>query len=129
MIVAKRVTRTSRQEQVGATLRVWRRGARALDTPCFMAQRAAYEQAIGQALVALRRYPSLDALLTHWRDDRWDRPPLCRRRPPAGTVEAWVAAACRHAPAGARLVPELVEHVACWHRFRLLLAASQEPLP
>jgi len=112
----------TRRARTDAILRTWRWSEERLTAPQQLHWHDDYEHAITHALEHLQRFTVPEALLLHCLQDRWYRPPLSRRSPPTGTVEAWVEAACRSVPAGRHLVPEIVEDAACWRRLQQLVA-------
>ena len=88
------------------------------------AARDAHERAVATALVHLRRFDSVEALVGHARLDR-QRRAADPREPADGTVEAWLAVACRASGGGPPPDAALVEGAALWRRVAQLL--GEEP--
>jgi hypothetical protein len=108
--------------RLGHVLRAWRATDQVLRRSPDSAARRAHERAVAAALPALDGFDSVEALLEHHGTDR------CRRAtdtglPPAGTVEAWLEAACRRASPRGRppIERDLVAGATFWRRACVLL--------
>ncbi len=96
-------------------LRSWRAGEELLAN-----RRARYEQAIAIGLEYLQRFATLDALVTHYFDDRYTYGSPVPKDPPEGTVEAWAVAARQAVPGGDELAVDVLTEAAFWQRARQL---------
>jgi hypothetical protein len=111
--------------RLGHVLRGWRTSDQVLRRADDGPVRAAYERAVALALEELRRFGAVEELLVHSAQDRHRRIDEVGD-PPAGTVEAWLEAACRAAAPGQPLERSVVEGAAFWRRSVELLGVPEQ---
>ena len=106
--------------QARHTLEQWRAADEVLRREAGTPVGEAHERAVAIARDGLSRFHSVEALVAHWRGDRYRRL-SDHGEAPTGTVESWIRDACRVEEGGACPNEEIVAGAALWRRARELM--------
>jgi hypothetical protein len=111
--------------QARGTLEHWRAADHLLRREAETPAAAAHERAVALVLPHLEQFASIEALVEHWRENRYRRLGDAGD-PPAETIEAWVREACRVGEGALAVDEGIVAGAALWRRARALMGQAPE---